>query len=122
MLPKWLRRDERAELRAGRFAGYAACAERAGKFFQTKNKVHLFAHQAFFAHRTGAAHRNAPAVHHDSESWLARLAKLLELRDSGGDAFAGWLGSVAPIGQKTVAEIFVNRAAVLLDDFLAAAK
>src|SRR5947209_4175464 len=115
---KRTRRNEFSQLRVRRFTQAARFAQRAGQLFQAEDQIYFASHQAFLAHRCDAADRNWSEMHYEAEVRPALLLEFCERGDHRHDFFPSRPG-LGPIGEKTIAQVFVNNAVVVLDDLLA---
>src|SRR5207247_10917741 len=81
-------------------------------------QIDLASHQAFLAHRRDAADRNCSEVNNEAKIWRLFPLQFFQRGDHRHDFLRNCCG-VGPIGKKTIAEIFVNYAAMSFDDLLA---
>src|SRR6266571_8968550 len=88
--------------------------KRGQKFFQAEDEIDLTPHESLFSGRSDAADRDRSEM--DDESKLRSVAYLgfSQRRNDSGYMIRD-AGFVAPIGEDTVAQIFVHRAAMLFD-------
>jgi len=117
-LAEGTRRDEFFQLHVRCFTQTARLAQRAGQPFQTKDQIHVASHQAFFAHRCDSPNRDRSEMNNEAKLRPFFLLQFFERGDYGHDLF--WTcRHVGPVGEKTIAQVFVNYPVLILDDLLA---
>ena len=101
----------------GGVAGQTTYVEDTRQFFETEDEADLGAAQRAFAQARGFAHADAAVMHHETEA--ERRLILERFEPSGRRAHGGGrLIAIRPVGEEAVAEVFVEAAAVFLEDGL----
>ena len=111
----WFAGDVRLNFRTRSLAKHDRSADGTCHFFHAEKKIHLGPHQAFFAEAGCSAEQDFAKVQHQPERRLPDGLQRPIGRERGGDLLRD-TGSFPPKREITIAEIFVDDAAVFLDD------
>src|SRR3989442_15612249 len=104
----------RADLLAGGFTQQAQRTQTPSQLLNPEDEIHFIAHQAVFAHVCPATDENLPIVDDNPKTWIRFFLRMLQRQECFCHGGSGVL-FIEPISEKTVAEEFFNRTAMLLN-------